>query len=124
MMILPDFVFFEPTPPARWPRRASCFELPDGGELVRVPLTRGCWAVVEPDDWRRISGRYGRVWHANVDARTGAPYAYTRVPGAARKTSGRMIALHRAVAGAGPGETVRFRNGNPLDCRRGNLELG
>lgn len=31
--------------------------------------------------------------------------------------------LHRVVAGAGPGEIVDHRNGDPLDCRRENLRI-
>lgn len=76
-----------------------------------VPLTRGWAARVDADDAELVAQVN---WHA-VSVKD-AWYAETTI-------AGKRTKLHRVLTGAMRGEEVRFRNGNPLDCRRANLAV-
>lgn len=39
------------------------------------------------------------------------------------RVNGKLVSLHRVIAGAAPGDIVDHIDGNPLNCRRGNLRV-
>lgn len=80
---------------------------------VRVPLTRGMFAVVDEVDADLVS-RF--KWHVVVAE--GLPYAATRLGGAAGERKAKM---HRVILGAPGGLLIDHRNGDTLDNRRDNL---
>lgn len=76
-----------------------------------VPLTQGKFAVVSPEDYRRVT-QYrwyaqwsGRAWYAARKPRTG------------------LVLMHRFIFRAGPGLDVDHVNLNTLDNTRPNLRL-
>lgn len=81
-----------------------------------IPLTRGQSAIVDDDDFDRISAHR---WYAKWDSGTHSYYAVR-----ASKTRPRYaIWMHREVVSAFPGDRVRRVSGDTLDCRRGGLEV-
>lgn len=88
--------------------------------MIEIPLTRGtganrtvvATALIDDADahlaelpWRRVfRGRQREIQYA-VLARRGTLY------------------LHRAVMGAAPGDLIDHRDGDGLNCQRGNLRL-
>lgn len=82
-----------------------------------IPLTRGFVAVVDDEDYQRLSVH---PWHANVKNH-GRVYAerFSRHPDG-RKTS---IRMHREILGAPPGVDVDHRDRDGLNNRRANLRL-
>ena len=96
-------------------------------DYVVVPLTKGYFAVVSPEDFDRVSKH---KWCANeqVDKETGRVikvYAYRRSPIHERKRGApNIIYLHRFLKGvvrAGHLVVVDHLTGDSLDCRRCNL---
>lgn len=115
--LLPDAIFFDPTAS----RSYTPLTLPDGTPLIRIPLTGGWFAVLDPEDWDRVKARYGERWYANPNG-NGQTYATTNIPAAARRPFGPyLITLQRAVTEAKQGEQVIFRNRCTFDLRRANL---
>ncbi|VVT19910.1 hypothetical protein MBHK15_130131 [Marinobacter salarius] len=88
--------------------------------VVYVPLTAGEIAIVDVEDWPRIRQQYGPQWHCAGDGQ-GRRYACRSHPNDDGKY--RQVTLQRAVLEAKRGQRVKTLNGNPLDCRRANLEI-
>lgn len=84
----------------------------DGGAR-RIPLTRGMFALVDAEDYERVSAV---KWHA-VES-FGRFCAAARVRGTTRR-----IKMHRFIIDAPEGVVVDHINRNPLDNRRENLRL-
>lgn len=71
-------------------------------------------ALVDAADYERIAGHSWRLKRLN-----GHPYVLRRDGHPPRA----IWLLHREVLDVHDHRRVRFRNGNPLDCRRANLEV-
>jgi len=84
------------------------------GEIAYVPLTKGKTAVIDAADvplvrewaWHAIKGRHGRY------------YAQRSGQIACKKY---IVAMHRVIAGALPGEDVDHEDSDTLNNRRKNL---
>lgn len=89
-----------------------------GRALVRVPLGRSGlkFAEIWEDDWEFLR-KLGNPVNWNCVGDKG------HVTVCAPKASGNHIAVGRVLLNAGPGQTVRFLDGNPLNLRRENLRL-
>lgn len=77
-------------------------------DVVELPLTQGRVALIDASDYEwamQWSWRY----HADGPRRSDG--------------RGSTIQLHRALLRAEPGQNVKFKNGDKLDCRRCNLQL-
>jgi len=81
-------------------------------------------------------GRYGEKGIAVVDEddlamldSLGLSMRWNRNPGTgvviapARRSSGSNVQVARVIVDAGPGENIRYRNGDPTDLRRENIEI-
>ncbi len=73
-----------------------------------IPLTQGKVALVDDEDYERVSQRKWWRW-AN-----GYAAAYI---------DGKVIPLHRFILNAKKGDEIDHINTNKLDCRRANLRL-
>lgn len=82
----------------------------------RIPLTRGFFALVSPEDFECVAAFKWQSWFRK--SKPSEVYA-TRT----FKKNGKhgRIWMHRFIVGAESGEFVDHRNGNGLDNRRGNL---
>lgn len=95
-----------------------------------IPLTKGYFAVVSPQDYERVS-RY--KWCANVQTSPNDPQCVIKVYACRRTTNRersrgapRIVYLHRyltRVMYAGRAKVVDHKNGDSLDCRRCNLRV-
>jgi hypothetical protein len=86
--------------------------------VIRLPLSKGKVAILED-----VDGRFAAFdWYATRRRNT---FYAMRDTSAAEQAAGasRKIYLHRAVMGALPGVQVDHRDGDGLNCRRGNLRL-
>jgi hypothetical protein len=90
----------------------------DGKTIVRVPLGRSHdkFAEIEQDDFDfltklGVSPNWNRL----------APRDY--VTASARTASGSHIQIARVLLNAGPGEGIKYGDGNPLNLRRENLKV-
>jgi hypothetical protein len=77
---------------------------------VRIPLSRGLFALVDPEDAQRVLA-FGK-WSAHRNGR--AFYA-------CNNRGGKTTHLHRFVLGIGDDRDVDHRNTDCLDCRKANL---
>lgn len=89
-------------------------QLARDGSVALIPLTKGKFAVVDPDDAQSLSAF---LWHATPHG-----YAARREP---RRDGNRdkLIYMHRQIMRAQPGQEVDHRNHDGLDNRRFNLRL-
>lgn len=89
---------------------------PENRSAVEIPLTRGYVALVDPEDFERLSSL---KWTVQCQGRL--RYAYRNV----RQPDGKLrpLYLHRLILDAPPGLTVDHINGDGLDNRRQNLRL-
>lgn len=93
----------------------------NGKRIAIVTLTRQQEAILDADDWDRISSQYGELWYSNANS-NGTYYARREVSGASHYKGGyHQITMQRAVLEAHRGEYISFANENTLDCRRKNL---
>lgn len=84
-----------------------------GYKFRRIPLTRGKYAIVDPEDYARLSRH---KWY--VHASWGTYYAaYSRCENGKQ----RHYYMHRIITGAADDMVVDHINGNGLDNRRANL---
>jgi hypothetical protein len=81
---------------------------------MKIPLTRGCVAIVDDEDYDALVA-LGR-WHLSHG------YAAKRV---GTRSTGEIIAMHRHLMGLEHGDPrqVHHINHDKLDNRRGNLEV-
>lgn len=89
--------------------------------MKRVPLTQGQFALVDDDDFERVS-QY--VWQA--DARVGnGPLNGWDAKTCVRQPDGRRrkLIMSRLITNAPVGSTVDHINGNSLDNRKANLRV-
>jgi hypothetical protein len=85
--------------------------------MVReIPLTRGYVALVDDEDYDRVSQFKWRAQPVAVNGATANHYAITSL-------SGRTVFLHRFILNAPRGMEVDHRNRNGIDCRRNNIRL-
>lgn len=80
--------------------------------VVKIPLTRGKFALVSPEDAESINAHQ---WHACQNT-SGIWYAR-------RKDCGANILMHRQITGAGPNTDVDHKDDNGLNNVRGNLRI-
>ena len=87
------------------------------GEVYKVPLTNGQFAIIDIDDFDIVNKH---TWCARFSKQTNSYYA-----SAGTKTNGRHVSLnmHRVVMRAGKGDVVDHINHDTLDNRRCNLRL-
>lgn len=92
--------------------------LDEGRAFVRVPIGRSGerFAEIWADDWEFLR-RLGTPGNWNCAGDKG------HVTVCAPRASGNHIAVGRILLNAGPGETVRYRDRNPLNLKRENLQL-
>ena len=88
------------------------------GDVVRVPLTQGYFALIDAADAAEVMRH---KWTADVRRqRDGAIAVY----GYRREFAGgksRKVYLHRQISGVESGGLADHENGDTLDCRRSNL---
>jgi hypothetical protein len=82
---------------------------------LQIPLTKGLVALVDLDDYGRMSQFR---WQANISKDTA--YAIGTVSYHGHRSDVRM---HRLILNAGPDQKVDHINGNGLDNRKANLRL-
>jgi AP2 domain/HNH endonuclease len=90
-----------------------CRRLRYGYAFRRIPLTKGKYAVVDPDDYPRLSEH---KWHVTKNTHT--LYA-KRNPNKKKGTA--PIYMHRCVLKVPPGMVVDHINHDGLDNRKANL---
>ncbi len=86
-----------------------------GYAFRRIPLTRGKFAIVDPDDYERLNAH---KWHAVKSKNTFYAWRVVRI-GKARKPV--VIRMHRQVMETPDGLFVDHINHNGLDNRKVNL---
>jgi hypothetical protein len=86
--------------------------------MKEIPLTKGQVALVDDEDYERVSSR---KWCAHYNPNTRSFYATRRVYVGNYKTQ--EISMHRQLLNAGPGQQVDHVNLNSLDNRRRNIRL-
>jgi hypothetical protein len=90
--------------------------------MVRIPLTQGKFAIVDPEDVALVSQFR---WHASFGSRQTKYYAVRKVHVGNRKY--KNIRMHRLIMGLGTQDedprVVDHINHNSLDNRRSNLEI-
>ncbi len=100
----------------RHPESIGPFKI-DGVYCCLLPLNSGQWAVIDAEDFGRISGF---TWRAVWKKKCNTFYAVTNPPRQAGQPR-KSITLHRLLLGVGQGEDIDHRNHNGLDNRRRNL---
>ena len=89
----------------------------DNAAIVLVPLARGGTAKLLASGYDHLRGRgLSECWTSNSNGRSNS---YVRASQAG--ATGGLITVARAVAGAGRGQCVRYRDGNRLNLRNDNL---
>ena len=90
-------------------------------EVSVIPLTRGYFAIVDSEDFERVSEFN---WHADIQRDNYIRAARnTRIPGEFENSPKRKIQyLHRFIMGNTSG-VVDHINGNALDNRKSNLRV-
>jgi hypothetical protein len=93
--------------------------------VKEIPLTGGGVALVDDEDFDRVSGyRWQRQSHAHTSYAK-AP-VYLGGKGSRDDKSGykgTCVSLHRIVMNAQKGQLIDHVNGNGLDCRKENLRF-
>ena len=88
-----------------------------GYPFRRIPLTQGKYAIVDPDDYERLSRH---KWHLQRKRQT--LYAVRQAKGHER-TNGQIVWMHRSILPPPEGMCVDHINNNGLDNRKANLRL-
>jgi hypothetical protein len=84
-----------------------------------IPLTKGLFAIVSPEDYERLSAY---KWHSARHGRTIYAQHGTGSEKAGRRR-GYLVMMHRAVMGVEDERVVDHQNHNGLDNRRTNLRI-
>lgn len=89
-------------------------------DYIRVPLSKGKFALIDAEDADRVLAFKWQAHLANPGCPTPKWYARRRT-----KIGGkyRVIRLHRFIVDAPDGTEVDHINGDGLDCRRENLRF-
>ena len=89
--------------------------LPTSGESLRIPLTRGKFAIVDSNDRAIVQPFrwHAQCWNSRRDD--------SRLWYAATWEGGKLILMHRLIIGAPDGSLVDHRDFDGLNNRRGNL---
>ena len=87
-----------------------------GYSFRKIPLTKGQFAIVDPDDYYRLSEH---KWHVSGWG-YGKYYAVRRGPNK-NGMIGKMVHMHREVANTPDGLFCDHINGKRLDNRKANL---
>ena len=87
-----------------------------GYAFRKIPLTRRMYAIVDPDDYYRLSEYKWHVSGAGYDKY----YAVRKGPNK-NGTRGEMVQMHREVANTPEGLLCDHINGDRLDNRKANL---
>lgn len=82
-----------------------------------IVLTRGFVAVVDDEDFERVSHR---SWQARPAHGWDSRLFYAKYTD--HRTEGAVL-LHRLILGAPPGVRVDHKDGDGLNCRRANMRL-
>ena len=85
--------------------------------MREIPLTKGKVALVDDEDYERLSAH---SWHYLKDRKNQTGYA-TRAIYMPSTGSNRTVYMHREIVGAQTGEVVDHANHDGLDNRRCNL---
>lgn len=92
-----------------------------GYAFRRIKLTRGLFAIVDPEDYPRLA-RY--KWYAtSARNRGGKVYAERSVWYGKGNRKKRNVLMHRQILGEPKGMMVDHRNGNGCDNRKANLRI-
>ena len=86
-----------------------------GYTFRRIPLTRGMFAIVDPDDYEHLS-KFN--WHV-VDGKE--TYYAVRIGRKNEKRKGKNIWMHRTILNLNDDQICDHKNHNGLDNRRANL---
>ncbi len=100
--------------------------LVDGRLAVSVPLKGGMGAgkrmLLDAHVWDRIRLALGERWHLR-DSPGGGYVISGRKQATKHSNRPDVLILSRYVAHARPGQVVAYRDGDPLNLTRGNLEV-
>lgn len=91
-------------------RRRACPGDDKGGRHRVIPLTQGKFAIVDAEDYERLSEH---KWC--VQRKKGGRFY------AVRRAGGKIIRMHREIMNAPPGMVCDHKNHNTLDNRKSNL---
>lgn len=86
----------------------------DLGPSMKIPLTKGLYALVSPEDYEWVSKQ---KWCAKKSF--SGYYAMRRLPNV---FPNKFIFMHRAIASTKSNRVCHHRNRRTLDNRRGNLQ--
>lgn len=88
---------------------------PVQGDVRKIPLSRGMYAIVDADDYEWLSQFH---WHAKKSKHNW--YAVRKV-----RRNGKLhyIKIHREITKAAPGTHVHHKNSKSLDNRKSNLKV-
>src|SRR4051794_15312209 len=86
--------------------------------MKRIPLSQGYYAIVDDEDFDRVSQF---KWSVHVPKGKGPRSAMRSL----KRKNGRRksITMHRFILNAKPGQMIDHANRNPLDNRRCNLRF-
>jgi hypothetical protein len=83
-----------------------------------IKLTQGQIAIVDNEDYDRVKGY---TWFANNW--TGSSKLLSAKTWVEKGGKRHLVSLHRFLLNLPSNSSVLFRNDNPLDCRRSNMEI-
>jgi len=105
-----------------WPPGQRCRPPEPPNDQIRyIPLTRGLYAIVDAEDYEKLS-KY--KWHARVDEGRRTVYAARNVSYHKNgRRHNRAILMHREIMNPPEGMVVDHINGNGINNRRCNMRV-